>query len=114
MKKLLFAFALITSCIFAQDVIAQDTTSTININSKVTLTAVADGTVPITFKWYKDGLLISTGDTYIIPAIGTANAGVYNVVATNIAGSGTSSNLTIVVYIPPTAPSNVKITVKIG
>lgn len=109
MKKLLLAFALITSCIFAQD-----TTSTININSKVTFTATADGTAPITFQWYKDGALIATGDTYIIPAIGTANAGVYNVVATNVAGSATSNNMTIVVYIPPTAPSNVKITVKVN
>ena len=90
-----------------------DVSETVLTNTKVTLTATADGTGPITYAWFKGTTQVATGSTLVFNSIQTGDAGIYKAVATNVAGS-TDSNLATLVVIVPVAPSNVKITITKG
>lgn len=90
-----------------------DISETVFTNTKVTLSATADGTTPITFAWFKNGVQVATGTSLVFNSIQTSDAGTYKVTATNLAGSADSNNATIVVIVP-VAPSNVKIVVTKG
>lgn len=61
-------------------------------NSKVSLTATAEGTDPITFTWFKDGTQIGTGPTI---AVQSGTAASYYVVAANLAGNAKSQTVVI-------------------
>lgn len=69
---------------------------TATVGDTVTLTAAATGTGPLSYQWRHDGVPIAGNasaatDTLILPVIVTADAGDYDVVVTNIAGSATSA-----------------------
>ena len=64
-------------------------------NSKVSLVASAEGTAPITFTWFKDGVQVFSGNPYVVA---TGSAASSHVVATNSVGNTKSQ--TIVVTAP--------------
>ncbi len=64
-----------------------------------TFTAVASGAPPPSFQWYRDGLAISgaTNSALTLTGVQPTDSGGYTVVATNAAGSMTSSIATLLV-----------------
>ena len=81
----------------------QPVSQTANAGAAATLTAVATGLPAPTFQWYRNGVAISgaTSSAYTIASLAPADAGTYSVVATNSAGSVTSSGATLTVNAPP-------------
>lgn len=75
----------------------------------VTLTAAASGNPAPAYQWYKDGVpLLNAGNvtgattgSLVITAATSANTGLYRVVATNTAGSASSSDAAVTVSAPP-------------
>ncbi len=82
----------------------QPTSQTVNPTQKITLTATALGTQPISYQWKKGGTNVSdaTTDTLIITAAGQSDEGSYLCTATNIHGSTDSNPATLAVDDPPT------------
>lgn len=116
MKKILslLSFMLVTSIgLSAQTTPNPDISETVFTNTKVTLSATADGTTPITFAWFKNGVQVATGTSLVFNSIQTSDAGTYKVTATNTVGSADSNNATLFVIVP-VAPSNVKIIITKG
>lgn len=74
--------------------------------STVVLTVTADGTAPFSYKWFKDGTVVSgaTAASYSISNVQAGNAGAYNAVVLNSAGSATSGNVTIAINGAAAAP----------
>ena len=68
------------------------------------VSALAAGSIPITYQWKHNGSPIpnATDSTYIIPALALSDAGSYNVVASNGAGSSNSASAAITVLTAPT------------
>jgi Immunoglobulin I-set domain/Immunoglobulin domain len=80
----------------------------------ILLTIVSSGSAPITYQWRKEGVNISgaTTDTLLLATIQASDAGHYDVVITNAAGSTTSNEVTVTIDAPAVvAPSNVVITI---
>ena len=69
----------------------------------VTLSVTATGTPPLTYQWRRNGVNIpgATGATYSIAGAQLADAGSYDVIVTNTAGSITSNAVTLTVNVPP-------------
>ena len=76
------------------------TPSTLTVIAPATITfnTTHAGTTPITYQWYKDGVSIvgKTDDYITITNTTTANAGVYTVSATNVAGVASDFGTAIV------------------
>ena len=72
-----------------------------------TFAVVAGGTAPLTYFWRKGGIVLTNGPnpSLVIPNVQSANAGAYSVIVSNSAGAVTSSNATLTVIVPPTAPT---------
>ena len=74
--------------------------------SRFTLSPRFQGSSPITYQWYKNGIILadSTSDYLWLYEVDFSDAGAYHVVATNAAGSTTSStwHLNILPELPPT------------
>jgi hypothetical protein len=84
------------------------------VGQDISLTVVSSGSAPLTYQWRKEGGAIAgaTTDTLILTAIQASDAGHYDVVITNAAGSTTSNGVTVTVDSPAVvAPSNVVITI---
>ena len=66
---------------------------TVNVGANVTFSVTASGTAPFTYQWRKGGNAIggATASSYAITGAATTDAGSYDVVVTNGAGSGTSA-----------------------
>ena len=66
------------------------------------------GTPPFYYQWQFNGndLQDATNAAYSIPSVGTNNAGYYSVVVTNLAGSVTSSNAALTVFLSPQSRTN--------
>jgi hypothetical protein len=64
----------------------------VNPGKSVSLSVTANGTLPITYQWRKDGVLLkgATAATYSLASAQTVNSGSYDVVVTNPVGSVTS------------------------
>lgn len=92
----------------APSITTQPTAQTVTVGTPVTLTVVASGTAPLTYQWRKGGVAISgaTAATYTISAAASGDAGSYDVVVTNSAGSATSTAavLTVNAAVAGTAP----------
>ncbi len=73
------------------------------VGGSVTFSAAATGSAPLGYQWRKGGTPIggATLSSYAIASVGTSNAGSYDVVVTNILGSGTSQSGTLSVFTAP-------------
>jgi len=58
---------------------------TATVGQPITLSAVADGTAPLTYQWKKNGVDIigATSATYLIAIVNNTDAGTYTVNVTN-------------------------------
>ncbi len=80
------------------------------VGTAAQFTVDAAGTMPLSFRWRKDGADLSNGarfsgvadPTLFIKALELSDVGAYTVVVSNQAGSITSSNARLAVLIPPT------------
>ena len=70
----------------------------------VAFSVVAVGTAPMTYQWYKDGLVLGGANaaTYSIAAVGAQHVGTYSVTVTNGLGQVTSQQVALAVTLPPT------------
>jgi hypothetical protein len=77
----------------------QPQNQTVTAGANVTFTANASGSPAPTYQWRKDGAAINgaTNSSLTLTTVTAANAGTYTVVATNSAGSATSSNAVLTV-----------------
>ena len=94
-------------------IITQPTSLTVNQGTSATFSVVADGTAPLTYQWMKDGSPISGAGSASLSLsnVSTTDAGNYQVVVSNPAGSVTSALATLTVlntrpYIQITSPLN--------
>jgi hypothetical protein len=80
-------------------------TLTVPAGETLQLNASVTGTLPITYQWKKDGVVItgSTSPYWSKSNAAAADSGSYTLTATNAAGSTTSSPVAVVVS-PPVAP----------
>lgn len=78
-------------------------TNSICVGGTVSFTTLGTGTAPITYKWYKDGTLISGANslTYQILNAQTTHAGIYYCKATNICRSDSTNTSTLTVNAAP-------------
>lgn len=92
----------------------QPTSLAVNVGQPASFTVVAVGTPPPTLQWQKNGVNITgaTSATYTIANCATTDAGSYSCIATNAAGSKTSTAATLTVNVVP--PSNLQVTVTIA
>ena len=106
------AYGTVSSSNATLTVISGPTVTTHPTNQTVTegegqtasFSVVASGTAPITYQWRKNGINISgaTSSMYTTPAASSAdNGAVYSVVVSNSAGTATSNNATLTVYVAP-------------
>ncbi len=72
--------------------------------SNASFTVVASGVPAPSYQWYKDGVALSgaTSPTLAFSNLQGTNSGTYNVKVSNAAGSVTSYNAILSVYLPPT------------
>jgi len=77
----------------------QPTSQTVAEGSSVSFSVVASGTATLSYQWRKGGTSISgaTSATYSISAAASSDAGSYDVIVSNSAGSVTSSAATLTV-----------------
>jgi len=80
--------------------------STDSAGSPVSFTVGASGTAPLSYQWLLGGVPIAgaTSPTIAMLAVQPANAGIYSVVATNPAGSSTSTGALLTVTAGGVAP----------
>jgi len=86
-------------------VTAQPTNVTAPVGTTAQISAVVTGTAPISYQWYWQGpgaIAGATNATLTLNAVTTNQAGVYYLVAGNVAGTATSSNAILTVLFPPT------------
>jgi hypothetical protein len=85
----------------APTITTQPASQTVLTGASVTFTAAASGTPAPTYQWQKNGANIAgcTSASYTIASVATGDAGTYTVVATNSAGSATSSGAVLTVIL---------------
>lgn len=88
-------------------------TGSANAGQVVTFTVTADGTIPFTYQWQKNGTAIAgaTSASYVIPSAAAGDAAVYTCTVTNPAGSAGSDTATLTIVAPP---SNVKLNMTVA
>ncbi len=76
---------------------------TVNAGSLATFSVSVAGTGPFSYQWRKDGVPIvgATLSTYTLASIQGINAGTYDVLVSNVAGSATSASATLAVNTAP-------------
>ncbi|MFZ3168839.1 MAG: PGF-pre-PGF domain-containing protein [Candidatus Methanoperedens sp.] len=80
----------------------------VKVGDAATFNVVATGTLPLIYQWQRNGVDISgaTSATYTTPSTTLADNGTaFSVMVSNIAGSITSNNVTLIVVLLPTAPT---------
>ena len=83
---------------------AQPVGVALNLGDSTTLSVTAVGKPAPTYQWYLNGTLIAgaTNSTYTIASAAAANAGIYTVVASNMAGDSVTSSGAAVAVLSPT------------
>jgi hypothetical protein len=86
----------------APSIVTQPAGTNVLGGASVTFNVVAAGTPPLTYRWRKDGSVVSTGSSasYSLLNVTRSNSGVYSVIVTNVAGTMASSNAVLVVHVP--------------
>lgn len=100
--------ATLTVLVVAPAISTPPSSFTTTAGQNVTLSVVATGSAPLTYQWRKNGAAITgaTNATFTLANIQPVDAGNYDVIVTNSAGSATSN--TSIVYVDPStvAPFN--------
>ncbi|MDP3073491.1 MAG: immunoglobulin domain-containing protein [Opitutaceae bacterium] len=93
----------VSGSVVAPQITTQPLSQTVTSGANVTFTAAALGSPAPTFQWRKNGTGIAgaTNATLTLPAVTTADAASYTLVATNAAGSATSNTATLTVNTAP-------------
>jgi len=91
-------------------------TAAVTVGQTVTLSVTANGTLPFTYQWYKDGVAVTgaTSASLVLTSVTTAAAGTYTAKVTNSAGYATSDNGVLSVTTPIVAPSNATVTIVVS
>jgi hypothetical protein len=91
----------------APTITAQLSATTVIAGSAASFSVAASGTVPLTYHWRKDGVVINgaTSSTYSIASAAATDAGSYTVTVTNSAGSVTSNSAPLTVATAVTVPA---------
>ena len=82
----------------------QPVSQTVVQGANATFSLSATGTLPLSYQWYFNGANLiprATTNTYTKLVVVPADAGNYDALVTNIAGSVTSSNASLTVIVPP-------------
>ena len=91
----------------APTIISQPENTTVAVGGSAYLYVQTEGTGPIVYTWYKDGVALpmSMGNSLAIMNAQISNEGIYSVSMTNMVGSVTSNDATVTVTTPVvTAP----------
>ena len=82
---------------------AQAAAASATVGQTVTFSVTVDGTAPFSYQWYKAGVSIAgaTSASYVITSVQLTDAGTYNVVVSNSAGSATSDDAVLTVNAVP-------------
>lgn len=77
---------------------------TANAGQMTTFTMTAEGTAPLSYQWYRNGVAIAgaTGLSYSTMTSASDNGAVFSATVTNVAGTVTSYSATLTVDVPPT------------
>jgi hypothetical protein len=88
--------------------VSSDPTSKMaNIGSTVKFGVVASGTLPLTYKWLKNGTdSVGNSDTLTLSNVSASDTGSYKCIVTNIAGADTSASATLGLNVPASVASN--------
>jgi len=83
---------------------AQPAAVTLNPGLSATLSVVATGTSPLAYQWYRNGKAVAgaNSDQCVLEDVVAADAGVYTVEVSNVAGSVTSDEAVVTVNMPVT------------
>jgi hypothetical protein len=75
----------------------------LNLGASTTFTVKASGTAPLTYQWYRNGEAIANATTssLALGLVQDADAGVYQVVISNVVGSVTSFGAQLTINTPP-------------
>ena len=81
----------------------QPLSQTVTAGSNVVFSVVPSGTAPFSYQWIFNSTNLpgATNATLLLTGVQTNNAGIYAAVVTNVAGTITSSNVTLTVNVPP-------------
>jgi hypothetical protein len=81
----------------------QPESKTVEVNGSTSLSVQAEGTQPLVYTWYKDGVTVpaSMGNVLPIMTAQTSNEGIYSVKVSNMVGSVTSNDVTVTVTPAP-------------
>jgi len=99
---------LYVSTIVAPTISTQPVNQTVIVGQTATFSVSAIGTLPLTYKWQKNGVTISsaTSPSYTTPTtVTTDNGAVFRVIVSNSTGTVTSQGATLTVTAAPVAPS---------
>jgi len=102
MKK--FLILVLASLFILTSVRAEGSTADQSVGKPVTFSVVvAQGTLPFTYQWFKNGVAIvgATSSTYLILAVAASDAGTYTVQVSNKAGNTLSDNGVITITVNP-------------
>ncbi len=80
----------------------QPVSRTVTLGGTATFFVSAGGTAPVAYQWQKGGTNLpgATASSCTVSSAGLADAGTYNVIVANYAGSAVSSNATLTVLVP--------------
>lgn len=78
-----------------------------SVGGSVSLSVVATGSAPLSYQWYRDGVVIpgATSSTLLLTNLTPSDAGGYTVLVTNPVNSVSSNTATLTVLAVPVAPS---------
>ncbi len=101
------AIVKITTFTAVPSIVTQPANVTAKTGFNATLSVSADGTAPLRFQWFKNGVAYgpsSESDSLNLSSVQPADAGTYFVTVTNSAGAVTSSAATLTITAASTAP----------
>ena len=92
----------------APGIVSQPSPLQVNTGQAANFRVTASGTAPLTYQWRREGNLVpgATGATYTLATATAADAGVYSVVVSNLAGQVTSAGARLTVLLPAAAGSD--------
>jgi hypothetical protein len=92
---------------FPPSILTQPQSASVAAGSGVTFSAIATGTPPLAFQWFRNAapILGATDSSYRLVASGPADSGSYTVTVTNSEGTATSESAALTVLVPEIGPT---------